>query len=158
MAVYTWKSVPIDDAWGYGKKLPKDCETFAEYDQLKEKEDRMTEKTLYEITRGDQVLYGHKLAINSLGEWVMEVKGTGEVLSVNKDKVQKVMPYTISVQYKEGGTIYSYFNEARDLKVDDFFINTATFDGGGQYQIGRVVAVDTKSESAKTEIKYFKKL
>lgn len=125
-----------------------------------EKEKEMTKDTLYEIKRGDQTLFGTKLAVNSQGQWVMEVKGSGEVVAVDKNTVFEVVPYTISVQYQEGGTVYEYLNEKRDLEVGDFFINSATYGGAnnGAYQIGRVIAVDTKAKKATSEIKYFKKL
>lgn len=120
----------------------------------------MAEKTLYSFLVDGKEAFGHKLAVNSTGQWVMEVKGSGAVVAVDSRNIEKVMPYTIAIQYKEGGTVYHYFNEARDLVENDFFINSTAFDGGGgfSYQIGRVVAVDTKSESAKAELKYFKKL
>jgi len=132
-------------------------------DQTKDnpEENTMTEKTLYEIKDAvsNTTQYGFKLAVNSQGQWVMEIKGSGDVVAVDKKSVTEVMPYTISVQYSDGGQPYHYFNEARDLVVDDFFINAATYDSTSKpYQIGRVTAVDTKSKAAKAELKYFKKL
>lgn len=118
----------------------------------------MTDKALYSFLVDGKEVFGHKLAKNSAGQWVMEIKGSGTVVAVDARNIEEVLPYTIDVQFKEGGTKYSYFNEARDLKADDFFINATTYEpGSGNYQIGRVIAVDTKSKSAKTELKYFKK-
>jgi hypothetical protein len=142
---------------GYKFKSPKDCSTFAEYDKLKQEKTKMAnEKTLYEINRGDIKSYGYKLAVNSQGQWVMEIKGSGDVIAVDKATVSEVIPYTVGVKFASNGTIYHYFNEAKDLVKGDALVMEGY--AGSNYQIAMVVDVDTKSKNATKEINYLKKI
>lgn len=85
---------------------------FVKYDG----ESKMTTNTnkLYTWVKHDDTtfaptdLYGHYLATNPQGEWVMEVKGSGQIMAVAKDKVQEVLPYTIGVRFNNNGTTYHY--------------------------------------------------
>ena len=99
---------------------------------------------LYEISRGTETLYGHKLATNSQGQWVMEIKGSGDVIAVDKDTVQEVLPYTIAVQFETGKMTYSYLAEAGKYKIGEFFI----LDAPSGRAIVQVTGVDTKSNAA----------
>jgi len=110
--------------------------------ETEKKEETMNK--LYEIRYENNSLYGTKLAVNSRGEWVMEVKGTGEVISVNKCSVEEVMPYTIGVQFDAGKTIYHYTSEKGKYSVGDVCILDAPMGRA----IVSIVAVDTKSQSA----------
>lgn len=109
----------------------------------KRKEQDMTNK-LYEIKQGDETCYGHKLAVNSQGQWVMEVKGTGAVLAVDKKNVEEVLPHTIGVQFDSSKQIYSYLADAGKYKVGEFYI----LDAPSGRAIVQVVEVDTKSTGA----------
>jgi hypothetical protein len=125
--------------------------------QLENKGKTMTDKTLYEINLTSGTVFGHKLAVNSQGMWVMEVKGTGQVIAVDKETVSKVLPYTIAIKYTEGGTAYHYVANADDgWKVDDFAICMPY--GSGGYQLARIVGIDTKSEKATTEFSPIKRI
>ena len=139
------------------EKDPKEFTTFAAYDNTKEIQ-MVTEKTLYEIK--DAVAgnsnYGYKLAVNSQGQWVMEIKGTGTVIAVDKANVSEVIPYTIGVQFAEGGIIYHYFDEKREFVKGDAVVMPGY--GSGAFQVAIVADVDTKSKSATKELKYIKKL
>lgn len=107
------------------------------------KEQDMTTK-LYEISHGTETLYGHKLATNSQGQWVMEIKGSGDVIAVDKANVQEVLPYTIGVQFETGKMIYSYLADAGKFKEGEFYI----LDTPNGRAIVQVVEVDTKSAGA----------
>lgn len=107
------------------------------------KGDDMTTK-LYEISRGTETLYGHKLATNSQGQWVMEIKGSGDVIAVDKANVQEVLPYTIGVQFETGKMVYSYLADAGKFKEGEFYI----LDAPHGRAIVQVVEVDTKSAGA----------
>lgn len=111
---------------------------------LKPKETKMQDKKLYEIKAEGNTRYGHKLAVNSQGYWVMEVKGTGEVLAVDKSFVQEVLPYSIGVQFESGKTVYHYLGEAGKHQVGDMFV----LDAPNGRAIVQVVAVDTKNTNA----------
>jgi hypothetical protein len=143
---YTDSFVPVGELFGSdGKPIEK-------------KESEMaTEKTLYEITRmGDLKSYGYKLAVNSAGQWVMEIKGSGDVVAVDKATVSEVIPYTVGIKFAQQGQTYNYFNEAKDLVEGDALVMDGY--GSGDYQVALVVAVDTKSKEATKEITYHKKL
>lgn len=99
---------------------------------------------LYEIKHEGQTLYGHKLAVNSQGQWVMEVKGTGAVIAISKTLVEEVLPHTIGVQFDSTKMTYHYLAEAGKYAVGEFFILDAPMGRA----IVQVVSVDTKSKSA----------
>lgn len=93
--------------------------------------------------------YGMGLAINSKGEYVLEIKGTGELEAFAKKEVEVVMPFTFSVQFNGVGTDYSYLGKEGSVQVGDLLLKT---DGTKGITIAKVTAVDTKSEKA---TKYF---
>lgn len=113
----------------------------------------MTDK-LYEISRGTETLYGHKLATNSQGQWVMEVKGTGDVIAVDKAAVQEVLPYTIAIQFESGKQNYSYLAEAGKYQIGEFYI----VDTPNGRSIVQVTGVDTKSAAATKQFTAIAKL
>jgi hypothetical protein len=120
-----------------------------------QKENTMTEKKLYQINIPvSTVKYGHKLAVNSAGKWVMEIKGTGEVITCDKDDVEEVMPYTVSIQFQTGKQFYSYLAEKDSVELDAFYI----FDAPLGRAIAQVVKLDTKSPTASVEFKPLAKL
>ena len=120
-----------------------------------QKENTMTEKKLYQINSlVSTVKYGHKLAVNSAGKWVMEIKGTGEVVTCDKDDVEEVMPYTVSIQFGTGKQIYSYLAEKGSVELNAFYI----FDAALGRAIAQVVKLDTKSPAASVEFKPLAKL
>lgn len=116
-------------------------------------EKKMTDTTKLYVFKNpnstsDVDLYGHYLATNSQGEWVMEVKGSGQIIAVAKDKVEEVLPYTISVKFNDSGTTYSYLSEKDKFSVGFYLVKAMSFDG---WQIAQVTAVDTKSNKATKE-------
>jgi len=120
-----------------------------------QKENTMTEKKLYQINSlVSTVKYGHKLAVNSAGKWVMEIKGTGEVITCDKDDVEEVMPYTVSIQFETGKQIYSYLAEKGSVELNAFYIVDAALGRA----IAQVVKLDTKSPAASVEFKPLAKL
>jgi hypothetical protein len=86
------------------------------------KENTMTK--LYEMTIDGKQKFGNKLAVNSSGDWVMEIKGEGLVVSVPKSDITEVVPYTVSVRFCGRGEThqYSYFSTKGDWEVGDFVI------------------------------------
>lgn len=107
-------------------------------------------KTLYEIKLSliEEPVYGHYLATNSSGQWVMEQKGTGKIHTVDKADVQEVLPYTIGVQFISDGGVgktYSYFADKDKYQVGQVFVMGNS--------LVTVVDVDTKSKSATKDFK-----
>lgn len=120
----------------------------------KEKEPEMTNNAkLYEIapeTSSEEILYGTKLAVNSQGHWVMEIKGTGQVVTADPKRISVVTPYTIAIQFFDNsGTKYQYLAEKGMCQVGDVFVLDAPFG----ISMVVVVDVDTKSEKATKEFK-----
>lgn len=108
----------------------------------------MNEKKLYEIKQGVQTLYGHKLAVNSQGLWVMEVKGSGDIITVDKADVEEVLPHTVSVSFSSTGKQYAYLAPVGKYKVGEYYLLEAS---SGRV-IVKVEAVDTKSRAATVEL------
>lgn len=106
------------------------------------KKEEETMKTLYEIKEGDVVKFGHKLAVNSSGQWVMEVKGTNEVIVTDTANVTEVLPYTIGVKYLGADKVYHFFARQGDYEVGDL-VWSAYYD-----KPMHVTAVGTKSRVA----------
>lgn len=112
-------------------------------EQQQPKENTMTK--LYEMTIDGKQKFGNKLAVNSSGDWVMEIKGEGTVMSVPKSAITEVVPYTVSVKFCGRGETqqYSYFSTKGDWEVGDFVIvDSATS------SLATVTAVGSKSPAA----------
>jgi len=144
------------DSYRYAELKYRPRNNWLEVDwNVTKEENTMTEKKLYQInTPLDDVKYGHKLAVNSAGKWVMEVKGTGEVITCDKNDVEEVMPYTVSIQFETGKQIYSYLAEKGSVELNAFYI----FDAALGRAIAQVVKLDTKSPAASVEFKPLAKL
>lgn len=99
--------------------------------------------TLYQI---DESRYGTKLATNSKGMWVMEVKGTGDVITVDPKTVEEVIPYSVRIQFFGNGfNSYDYWCEKDKLNIGDLVLVTNSPHGP---QFASVVGVDVKSKKA----------
>ena len=88
--------------------------------------------------------FGIGLAVNSAGKYVLEMKGTGDLVAYDKSEVELVMPFTYTVQFNGTGTEYAYLGREGVVKVGDLLLKTDT----KGFSIGRVTAVNTKSERA----------
>jgi hypothetical protein len=100
-------------------------------------------------TKEAEPRFGIGLAVNSKGEYVLEMKGTGELLPFDKKDIELVMPFTFNVQFNGVGTEYSYLGKEGTVKVGDLLLKN---DGSKGIVIAKVTAVNTKSEKA---TKYF---
>lgn len=142
--IYLWDELKVYDL-GYGtRRITLGTNPCKEISLDTETKKENTMNKLYEINMIGQVLYGTKLAVNSKGQWVMEVKGTGEILAVNPSAVEEVLPHTIGVRFDAKGIVYHYLAEASKYKVGDLFVMDAP-DGRA---IVQVVEVDSKSTHA----------
>lgn len=104
-------------------------------------EEDMTTQTLYQIK--DKDVYGFKLATNSKGEIVFEVKSTGEILTVNKEQLIEVMPYTVDIKFLgANGQKYAFFSREGDVKVGDVVV------AEGYSNLMIVVKTDSRSKAA----------
>lgn len=146
------RSLTYYDDWVYNNEPCKPKKKSS-----KTKETKVTDKVLYEVDVEGKTMFGHKLAVNSLGLWVMEIKGSGLVVAVPSAAVTKVVPYTVTIKFCENGTEYSYLaNADDDYNVDDFLIMNGY--NSSNYQLARVVGVDTKSDKATKYLEPLKRL
>jgi hypothetical protein len=107
-------------------------------------------KTLYSFTKSDGTTgYGTYLATNSASQLVVEEKGTGAILTFDKDQLEEVLPYTFAV--KVNGKETHYMGDANStLKKGDVVMLT---DPGSNYAIGVVSGVDTKNRAPREKFK-----
>lgn len=94
-------------------------------------------------------VYGIGLAVDSTGQYVLEMKDGSGVRSFAKKDVEVVMPFTFSVQFNGVGTEYSYLGKEGSVKVGDLLLKQ---DGTKGITIAKVTAINTKSDKA---TKYF---
>lgn len=100
--------------------------------------------TLYQ-TKDEPPRFGTLLATNSAGRLVVEMKGTGEVLTFDKTEIEVVHPYTVSVRFAD--KTHHYLAEKGEVAVGDLLLlnlNNA---------LAHVVALNTKSSLAKERLR-----
>ena len=104
-------------------------------------------KTLYSFTKADGTVgYGSYLATNSSNQFVIEEKGTGAILTFDKDQLEEVLPYTYAVKF--GNSEVHYVGKPGCVEKGDIVLSNS---GDSNFAVGRVVAVDTKSKSARAK-------
>lgn len=108
--------------------------------------------TLYQ-TNEKKPRFGTKLATNSEGKVVLEIKGTGEVEAFKPEDITEVVPYTVSVEFLEGSNSYnrsqnySYITTEGAVSTGDIiFVEPSG-------NMARVTKVNTKSRKATKELK-----
>jgi len=108
------------------------------------KTQNQTETTMPKLyqTKEEPARFGTLLAMNSARLLVLEMKGSGDVLTFTKDEVEEVKPYTVRVSFGDGGKTYDFFSRKGDVEVGDLLMID------GYSTIARVMAVDTKSDGA----------
>lgn len=113
-------------------------------------ETQMSEE-LYQIKETEK--YGKKIAVNSQGKIVLEIKGTGEVVAVDKTEIEEVFPYTFEVKFFGNSNVYAFLGKEGQVEKGDILIYTS---GPYEDNICQVVATDTKSRKATKEFKGLK--
>jgi len=126
---------------GYNKPLAK--LTITEFDdETEESEKEMAMKTgvLYKHTTSDGLeVFCSYLATDSTGRIVIEVKGTGAVVSVAADTLEEVVPYTVSIFWIAAQGADSYIVANKDVLKTGMMITHPT------YGIGIVKTINTRS-------------
>lgn len=115
----------------------------------------MTDKTLFETADN---LFGTKLAVNSAGKIVLEIKGTGEVKAYDKKDLTEVTPYTVAVKFLNGNNIEYHFVTSPDkVKVGDVLLLKDSRKNTQEYysNLCYVSRIDTKSKGGTAELKGF---
>ena len=133
----------------------REAEDFVLYDPLQPRSqprsqppEEATAMTEIYQTKKEPARYGTMVAVNSLKQVVLEMKGEGgRVEAFNSDEIELVLPYSVSLQRTriEGGTeaLIHVVSEPGVVAVDDFLmeLNTGHF--------WRVVKVDARVKSPK---------
>lgn len=136
--------------WLGGKVLCKVRDKTGTYErtlkgvyEVEPEETKDEEMTLYQI-KGTET-YGTLLAKNSEGKYVLEIKGTKEVKTVDPTDVEEVIPHSVAIKFNGGGQNYHYFAPKNSLEVGDWVI----LDCGS---FAKVTEVDCKSKKATKEL------
>jgi hypothetical protein len=90
----------------------------------------------------NDVVYGTKLAMNSAGEYVLEVKGTGQIVTKDPQLLTEVIPYTFMA--KSGSTEKHFIGTEGRVSVGDTLIQTSS----ATLKIWSVKEIDTKNKTA----------
>lgn len=90
--------------------------------------------------------FGTLLATNSAGKLVLEMKGSSEVLTFDKEDVEEVKPYTVGVRFELNGIEYHYLSRKGDVEKGDLLLIA------GSSSFATVTSVDTKSDKATKEL------
>ncbi len=125
-------------------------------DEYNEKGEQLTMSAtnkLYEINyAGEAARIATKLMEKSPTSWIMEVKGTNEVLVVPAANCKEIIPYTIKVVYTSG-TVSHYHADPGQYEKGDIYLVTTS----GKPELAQIVEVDSKGVSNK-EFKHSGKL
>jgi hypothetical protein len=118
----------------------------------------MANEVLYSFVDGDNTVYATKCGMNSSGELILEVKGTGQIVTKSKEDVEEVFPFTFGVKFNNTGKEYHFMlaNNKR-VKVGDVLLRDdyMSFDGH-MLSIAIVTSVDTKNRQATKEFGGYK--
>ena len=115
-----------------------------------QKEETMT--MLYQ-TKEDKPRFGTKLATNSSGQFVLEMKDTGAVEAFDADKLEEVLPYTIAItpldrkHFEDDLHVTTKKDVKGTIAVGDLIIPS---NGKLHNTLCTVVAVDTKCRTPQT--------
>jgi len=110
----------------------------------KQNNNKIMKEQLFTWTENEQEVYGTKLAVNSAGQYVLEVKGTNAIITKNVDELVEVLPYTFMA--KSGSTESHFTGTAGSLNKGDLLIQTSITTSS---KIWTVKELDTKNKTAK---------
>jgi hypothetical protein len=135
-----------------GRYLHNGSLVYAKENSIKiyeQDQQEMTTKTLYSYKEeSGKVVFATYLATNSENKYILEVKGTGEIVVKDPKELEEVLPYTFSV--KVSGKELHYIGERGKLKKGDWLIMDT---GNRGYEIVTVEAIDTKNKTARSKFK-----
>ena len=102
----------------------------------------MSKEQLFTWTDPHGQYYGTYLATNSSGQYVLEVKKTGNIVTMHPDQVEEVIPWTFSAK---NGSTEEHFTGPDTIKKGDSLIQILT---SQTPRVWFVTDVDTKSRTA----------
>lgn len=114
------------------------------YEITVEKEEKTMDNTLYQIIGTES--YGTVIGTNSEGKLVLEIKGTGEIVTKDKDALEKVLPYSVGVRLSGNKPLSYYTCKKGTVTAGDIIF----FDN---FEYGIVSQIDCKKEGVSRELK-----
>lgn len=141
---------PRDD-WGpyRARRLDNDKIVYVNlYDNLVDVTEEIEMNKLYEFELDGKTVYGSYLATDSSNKWVMEVRGSNQVVTIDKKEVREVIPYTISVCSLSNEKAFDVRAEKDKYKVGEIYLCKTENKGMGLLAI---LKLDTKSKTATKE-------
>lgn len=108
-------------------------------------EDTNMTNTLYQ-TKEATPRFGNKIAVNSQGLAVLEMKPDGNIECFKHDEIEVVTPYTVLLKNMNGGDLGQYTTTKGSVKKGDILILT-----GGT--LATVHEIDTKHQGRTHELK-----
>lgn len=129
----------------------READDFVFYDDL----EATMANQLYQ-TKEEKPRFGTFLTRTSQGKIALEMKGTGDVETFDKNEIEEVMPHTVALTRFQGGQnegeTRHYEMKPGLVAVDDVLVHLST---GALY---RVSAVDTKQKTSRESKNGFFKL
>ena len=133
----------VDGNYISGRYLDSGNTVWEYYNYFQPYEDNdqtiMSKEQLFTWSDGIGQHYGTYLATNSCGQYVIEEKQTGNIVTMHPDYLEEVIPWTFSA--KHGGT-EKHFTGSDTIKKNDVLIQTRT----SKFWV--VTDVDTKNKTA----------
>jgi len=133
----------VDGNYVYGTYVESGKTTYGYYNYFKPYEDNdqtiMSKEQLFTWTDKDGQHYGTYLATNSSGQYVIEVKQTGQIVTMHPDYLEEVIPWTFSAK---NGSTEKHFTGPDTIKKGEVLLQPKTT------KFWVVTGVDTKNKTA----------
>ena len=133
----------VDGNYVYGTYVESGKTTYGYYNYFKPYEDNdqtiMSKEQLFTWTDKDGQHYGTYLATNSSGQYVIEVKQTGQIVTMHPDYLEEVIPWTFSAK---NGSTEKHFTGSDTIEKGDVLVQTRTS------KFWMVTDVNTKNKTA----------
>ena len=141
------KVIEIYDEHILGEYVDSGKDAYGRYSCFKPYENNdqpiMSKEQLFTWTDDNGQHYGTYLATNSSGQYVIEVKQTGNIVTMSADEVEEVIPWTFSAK---NGSTEKHFTGSNTIKKGDSLIQILTSDQTPK--VWFVTDVDTKNKTA----------
>lgn len=109
-------------------------------------EQPVTENLLYQTKVGDPIMFGTHIATDSKGRFVLEMKGSGNVLAFEEKEIEVVTPYTVELTplFKDDGNSIHVLGQEGQVEKNDVLLEL------NSGRLWRVTLLDSKVRSPKS--------
>ena len=133
----------IDGNYIHGRYVESGKPIWEYYNNFQSYEDNnqtiMSKEQLFTWSDKDGQHYGTYLATNSSGQYVIEVKQTGQIVTMHPDYLEEVVPWTFSAK---NGSTEKHFTGPDTIKKGEVLLQPKTT------KFWVVTGVDTKNKTA----------